>query len=71
MKKKFKARIGYADKLSIPFCIFIGEDEIKEGNVSLKNMTDGTQEKYSLEECAATIKKALEDLGSTALVKSL
>ena len=70
-KKKFKARIGYADKLSIPFCVFIGEDEIKEGNVSLKNMTDGTQEKYSLEDCAAAIKKALADTGSEALVKSL
>jgi histidyl-tRNA synthetase len=70
-QKKFKARIGYADKLSIPFCVFIGEDEIKEGNVSLKNMTDGTQEKYSLEECAAVIKKALADTGSAALVKSI
>ncbi len=70
-KKKFKARIGYADKLSIPFCIFIGEDEIKEGTVSLKNMTDGTQEKYSLEDSAAAITKALENAGSTALVKSL
>ncbi len=70
-KKKFKARIGYADKLSIPFCVFIGEDEIKEGNLSLKNMADGTQEKYSLEECAAAIKKALADTGSAALVKSL
>ncbi len=70
-QKKFKARIGYADKLSIPFCVFIGEDEEREGNVSLKNMTDGTQEKYSLEDCAAVIKKALADTGSAALVKSL
>ncbi len=70
-KKKFKARIGYADKLSIPFCIFIGEDEIKEGNVSLKNMTDGTQEKYSLEDCAAAIKKTLTGKVGQALVKSL
>ncbi|MEI3160820.1 MAG: ATP phosphoribosyltransferase regulatory subunit [Oscillospiraceae bacterium] len=26
-KKKFKAKIGYADKLGIPFVIFLGEDE--------------------------------------------
>ncbi|MCR5432033.1 MAG: histidine--tRNA ligase [Lachnospiraceae bacterium] len=70
-KKKFKARIGYADKLSIPFCIFIGEDEIKEGNVSLKNMTDGVQEKYSLEDCANVIKKVLADDNARSLVKSL
>ena len=28
--KKFKAKIGYADKLGIPFVIFLGEDEIAQ-----------------------------------------
>lgn len=37
-KKKFKHKIAYADKLSIPFAIFLGEDEQKENKVTLKNM---------------------------------
>ena len=55
-QKKFKAKIGYADKLAIPFCIFLGEDEIAAGKVSLKNMTDGTQVTCGLDEAIRTIK---------------
>ena len=34
-KKKFKAKIGYADKLGIPFVIFLGEDEIAQNVCAL------------------------------------
>ena len=37
-KKKFKHKIGYADKLSIPYAIFLGEDEIRDDTVTLKKM---------------------------------
>ena len=40
-KKKFKAKIGYADKLGIPFVIFLGEDEIAQNVCALKNMVTG------------------------------
>ena len=43
-KKKFKAKIGYADKLGIPFVIFLGEDEIAQHVCALKNMATGEQE---------------------------
>ena len=43
-KKKFKAKIGYADKLGIPFVIFLGEDEIAQHVCALKNMATGVQE---------------------------
>ena len=36
-RKKFKAKIGYADKLGIPFVIFLGEDEIAQHVCALKN----------------------------------
>jgi len=42
-KKKFKAKIGYADKLGIPFVIFLGEDEIAQNVCALKNMDTGAQ----------------------------
>ena len=37
-KKKMKAKMNYADKLGIPFAIFLGEDEIAAGTATVKNM---------------------------------
>lgn len=42
-KKKFKAKMSYADKLKIPFVVFLGEDEIKEGRAAVKDMKTGEQ----------------------------
>jgi len=42
-KKKFKARISYADKLGIPFVVFLGEDEISSGMITVKDMSTGDQ----------------------------
>ena len=41
--KKFKAKVSYADKLGIPFVVFLGEDEIENGLITVKNMTTGEQ----------------------------
>jgi len=51
-KKKFKAKIGYADKLGVPFVIFLGEDEIASGTVSLKDMRSGEQISLPMTEVA-------------------
>ncbi|MBR3561882.1 MAG: histidine--tRNA ligase [Oscillospiraceae bacterium] len=45
--KKFKQKMNYADKLGVPFVLFLGEDEINAGIVSCKNMKSGEQEKLS------------------------
>ena len=53
-KKKMKAKMNYADKLGIPFAIFLGEDEIAAGAATVKNMkmaNDFTQ--AELQEMAA------------------
>ncbi|MBR3002457.1 MAG: histidine--tRNA ligase [Clostridia bacterium] len=52
LAKKFK----YADKLNVPFVIIIGEDEVKNNVVTLKNMTTGEQKTISLEEAIDVIK---------------
>ncbi len=44
--KQFK----YADRKGIPFVIILGEDEVKENVVMLKDMKTGEQEKLQLEE---------------------
>ena len=38
-----KKSLNYANKLKIPYVIFIGEDEIKENKYSVKNMVTGEQ----------------------------
>ena len=58
-KKKFKAKMSYADKIGVPFAVLLGEDEIAEGLCSVKNMTTGQQEKLSPAEAAAMIHKAV------------
>jgi len=41
--KKFKVKLSYADKLGIPFVVFLGEDEISKGLITVKNMANGEQ----------------------------
>ncbi len=51
-EKKFKQKISYADKLGIPYVIFLGEDEINAGVVACKDLATGEQTKL---EPAATV----------------
>lgn len=53
--KKFKQKMSYADKLSVPFVILIGDDEIAGNYLSLKNMESGSQEKLDLKAAAEMI----------------
>ena len=57
--KKFKQKMSYADKLGIPFVLLLGEDEIAQDRVSLKNMRSGVQSLLTLEEAAAAIAQSL------------
>ena len=54
-QKKFKQKMAYADKLGVPFVLFLGEDEIAQGKVSLKDMATGEQALLSPEEAQARI----------------
>ena len=54
--KKIKAKFKYADKLKIPYVAIIGEEEEKNGTVSLKNMETGEQEEVSIESTIEKIK---------------
>ena len=54
--KKIKAKFKYADKLKIPYVAVIGEEEKKNGTVSLKNMETGEQEEMSIEKMIEVLK---------------
>ena len=47
---KMKKQMGYADSLKIPYVALIGESELEEGCINLKNMVSGSQEKLSEEQ---------------------
>ena len=68
-KKKFKAKMSYADKLSVPFVILVGEDEIAENVVSVKDMTSGKQEKMSAAAAADYINQALSQRRNAPVIK--
>lgn len=54
--KKIKAKFKYADRLSVPFVIVIGETELETNTVSLKNMSTGEQLQISIEDAIKIIK---------------
>lgn len=47
-KAKFDKQMKYADKRNIPFVGIVGESEIKDNVIKLKNMTTGEQEMVDL-----------------------
>ena len=53
---KLDRQIKYADKLGIPFVVLVGEDEIRDNKLSLKNMKTGQQVISSTDEAIKIIK---------------
>ena len=47
---KMKKQMGYANNKAIPFVAIIGEQEMTDGTVALKNMTTGEQKTVTAEE---------------------
>ena len=58
-RKKFKQKIGYADKLGIPYVVFLGEDEIQAGLAAVKDLSTGEQLTQSVDEAIARIRSGL------------
>ena len=57
--KKFKAKMSYADKLGVPYVIFLGDDEIAQGVVACKDMASGEQLKAPFDQVLARIQAGL------------
>ena len=68
-KKKFKAKIGYADKLGIPFVIFLGEDEVAQHVCALKNMATGVQEAVTSAAALETIRAEIARRSAGAILR--
>ncbi|MDE6795488.1 MAG: histidine--tRNA ligase, partial [Muribaculaceae bacterium] len=54
---KMKKQMGYADSENIPFVAIVGENEIADGTINLKDMSAGTQEKLTLAQLIEKLQK--------------
>ncbi len=54
---KMKKQMSYADSNRIPFVALVGENEMKEEKITLKDMKTGEQELVSLDEIVGEFKK--------------
>lgn len=61
-KAKIKNQFKFASKMNIPYVMVIGEDEIKNNVVSLKNMQTG-------EQSLLTVEQAIDILNKKVLIK--
>jgi histidyl-tRNA synthetase len=68
-QKKFKAKMSYANKAGIPYVIFLGEDEIREGRVTVKDMRTGEQTSVSPGMAAAAIRGKLDSEAAAAPIR--
>lgn len=66
--KKFKHKITYANKIEVPFVIFVGEEEIATDMLSLKDMRTGEQTKLDLDGVIAQLKENIR-MRSTDIIK--
>ena len=54
-QRKFKVKMSYANKIGVPFAVLLGEDEISDNVLTVKNMETGEQRKISADEASAWI----------------
>ena len=67
-QKKFKAKMSYADKLGVPYVVFLGDDEIAGNVVACKDMTSGEQTTLPFEETLALIQAGLAKRNEGAVI---
>lgn len=67
--KKFKAKMNYGNKLGIPFVVFLGEDELASGTVTVKNLFSGEQQRLSSTDAVTQISQALVPMKSGTPIK--
>ena len=55
--KKMKKALDYANNENIPYVLILGEDELTNNCITLKDMNNKTQEQINLDNLAEKIKK--------------
>lgn len=68
--KKIKQRVSYADKLGIPFVVFLGEDEINQGTITVKDMKTGEQTTASAGILTAGISEKIKGFDTCVIART-
>ena len=68
-QKKFKQKMTYADRIGVPYVLFLGDDEIAQGTVSVKDMATGEQVALLAAEAAEYLQKGLAGQGNVSPIK--
>ena len=68
-QKKFKQKMSYADKIGVPYILLLGEDEITQGKVSVKDMRTGEQELLPVDDAIGKILAAIRTNDTAAPIK--
>ena len=58
-ESKLKKQMEYANKIKSPAVILFGEDEIKSGKPTLRNLSTGKEKSIELKELVNEIKKII------------
>ena len=67
-QKKFKAKMNYADKLGVPYVVFLGDDEIAGNLVACKDMTSGEQTTLPFDATLSLIQSGLAKRNEGAVI---
>lgn len=59
MERSVKGQMKYADKLNARFTAVLGEDELNNGRLTIKNMKTGEQTETAIDEIVEALKKLL------------
>ncbi len=62
MGRKMKAQMKQADRLSARFVLLLGEDELKQNVITVKNMENGEQKAIGLEELVSVLQTTLRGI---------
>ncbi len=57
MNRSLKAQMKYADKIGAKYVVVVGDDELTAGEVTVKNMADGSGEKVQIDKIAEYVAK--------------
>ena len=55
-ESKLKKQMSYANALPIPYVAFVGEEEVQNKTITLKNMESGEQSALSLDALIAKVR---------------
>ena len=67
-QKKFKQKMSYADKLGVPYVALLGEDEMRQGKCSVKDLTTGTQVTVTAQEAAQLMLEGIRARNAGAVI---